>query len=68
MQSAAEPNVVLPVPGPVQELVRGYGRGRGGVFKIRMMVVVPRPVVFWIRARFSAGAGGSRRETGLLVR
>jgi hypothetical protein len=46
---AAEPDAVLPIPGTVHEVVPGYGRGLGGLF-IRMIVVVPRAVIFWMRA------------------
>src|SRR6266487_4417699 len=37
----------------------GYARGLGGWFRIRMMVVA-RPVIFWIRATLNPAAAASR--------
>ncbi len=45
---------------------RFYGRGLGGLFKIRMIVVVPRPVIFWIRAKLSPAAAASRTASSRL--
>jgi transposase InsO family protein len=44
----------------------GYGRDLGGLFRIRMMVVVPRPVILWIRARLSPAAAASRTASSRL--
>jgi hypothetical protein len=57
---AAEPEAILPVPGTAHELVRGYGRGLGGLLKIGMIVVVPSAAIFWIRAWSSPAVAAAR--------
>jgi hypothetical protein len=44
----------------------GYGRGRGRSFRIRMIVVWPRPVILWMDDRLSPAAAASRTASSRL--